>query len=633
LSVFGVEESDRMRAALDIKRINISGLGAWLIPVVLFWLALAFEIPYSFTRYFHRYDLIVFLGVAVLYNLLFRLKGNQSILAAFGLTMLLLALTLSYLWTSGFSDNFVIGGLLPYKDAKNYYLGANLLLNGLPIRIAGQALGRPLFPGFLSSLLLLTGQNLKIALAVLAQLAGIGLYLSARQIRHAMGALAGTLYITFMYFYFQNIAGYAMSESLGFIGGCFGFALIWHAAQRRKWFDLLLGLGVLLVAVSARAGAFFIFPLLALWAGWMFRGAKRFSLLPVIVILVVLVAGYFIVNTVYPRLVGVPEDSSFNNFAYTIYGQVRGGAGWHSAIDELGTRNSSRVYQAAWDAFLATPSDFFKGVAKAYADFFLPGGGSIFVFGTKDHLYELDLVLWGLTTIILLRGLYWLIFKLRSDTSTMLLAGFVGIFLSIPFLPPIDGGMRFYASSMPFFFVLLAVGASRFTDLEREPATVTKELSYLRFVSVTLLALTVLLPPVTLRASTKPTLTEPACSPEQRPFIINVNPGSYIDLGMDENSSCGFAPKICYLDFLKHNTEMYIDDFYQTLDTLASSSQSDMRIIPTINLLDGYFQYFVAPDSRTLTELSGGLLSGCATRIQTENQRIFVIESISAYDK
>ena len=65
--------------------------------------------------------------------------------------MLLLALTLSFLWTSGFSDNFVIGGLLPYKDAKNYFLGANLLLNGCLIRNAGQALGRPLFSGFLSS--------------------------------------------------------------------------------------------------------------------------------------------------------------------------------------------------------------------------------------------------------------------------------------------------------------------------------------------------------------------------------------------------------------------------------------------------------------------------------------------------
>ncbi|MBN1451342.1 MAG: hypothetical protein JW963_10040 [Anaerolineales bacterium] len=622
-----------MRAALDSKRMNISGVGAWLVPVVLFWLVLVFEIPYSFTRYFHRYDLVVFLSVAVLYYLSFRLRGNQSVLAAFGLTMLLFALTLSYLWTSGFSDNFVIGGLLPYKDAKNYYLGANLLLNGLPIRIAGQALGRPLFPGFLSSLLLLTGQNLKVVLAILVQLAGIGLYLSARQIRYAMGALAGMLYITFMYFYFQNIAGYAMSESLGFIGGCFGFALIWHAARNRKWLDLLLGLGVLMVAVSARAGAFFIFPLLALWAGWMFRGAKRFSLLAFSLLFAMLVGGYFFINTVYPRLVGVPQGSSFSNFAYTLYGQVRGGAGWHSAIDELGTRDPSRVYRAAWAAFLATPSDFFKGVAEAYTDFFLPGSGSIFVFGTKDHLYELDLVLWGLTIVILLLGLYRLVFKLCSAVSTMLLAGFIGIFLSIPFLPPIDGGMRFYASTMPFFFVLLAVGVSRFPDRDVEPAPVIDELFSLRFGSVSLLVLTVLLPPVTLRASTRPALTEPVCSPQQRPFIIDVKPGSYIDLVKGENTFCGLAPRICFEDFLNHNTEMYIDDFYQELDALAASSQTDMRVIPTINLLDGYFQYFVISDSQVLGSSSQALLSGCATRIQTENQRIFLVESISPSDK
>ncbi len=514
--------------------------------------------------------------------------------------MLLFALTLSYLWTSGFSDNFLIGGLLPYKDAKNYYLGASLLLNGFPIRVAGQALGRPLFPGFLSSLLLLTGQNLKVALAVMTQLAGLGLYLSARPIRQSMGALAGALYVTFMYFYFQIVAGYAMSESLGFIGGCLGFALLWYAAQRRKWFDLLLGLGLLLVAVSARAGAFLIFPLLALWAGWVFRGTKRFSPLPVAVILVVLAAGYFIVNTIYPRLAGVPEGSSFSNFAYTLYGQVRGGAGWHSAIDELGTRNPSQVYQAAWDVFLANPSGFARGVAKAYADFFLPGDSSIFVFGISDHFYAPDLILWGLTIIILLRGIYLLIFRDRSTISTLLLAGFIGILLSVPFLPPVDGGMRFYASTMPFFFVLLAGGTSRFISQDQKPAPAKNELFFLRFGSVSLLALTVLLPPMTLRASTRPVLAEPACFPEQRPFVINIHPGSYIDLVQDGSTSCGLAPAICYDDFLKHNTQMGIDDFYQELDALATSSQSDMRVIPTINLLDGNFQYFVTTDSQVL---------------------------------
>jgi len=613
-----------MRAALDIKRINASRVAAWLIPAISFWLVLAFEIPYSFTQYFHYFVPFVFLGILFLFYLSFRWKGDLSVLTGFGLTMLLFALTLSFLWTSGFSDNFLIGGLLPYKDAKNYYIGANLLLNGLPIRVAGQALGRPLFPGFLSSLLLLTGQNLKVVLAVLVQLAGIGLYLSARQVRHAMDALAATLYITFMVFYFQLLAGYAMSESLGFIGGCFGFALLWHAAQNRKRFDLLIGLSLLMVAVSARAGAFFIFPMLALWAGWVFRGAKRFSIPVIIVVLIVLVAGYFIVNAVYPRLLGVPEGASFGNFAYTIYGQVRGGIGWHSAIDELGTRNPSRVFQAAWDVFLANPSGFIQGVIKAYADFFLPGVSSIFMFGGDAP----DLILWFLTIVVLLRGLYLLVFKLRSDVSTLLLMGFIGIFLSIPFLPPIDGGNRFYASTMPFFFVLLAVGASRLIS-DETPAPAKNELFFLRFISVSLLALTVLLPPVILRASSRPALNALVCSPEQRPFVIKVKTGSYINLVRDENSSCGLAPEICLDDFRKHNTEMQIDDFYQGLDSLAAYSQAGISIIPTINLLDGYFQYFVTTDSQVLNASSHELLSGCAARFQTENQRIFLIESIS----
>ncbi len=614
-----------MRAARDIKRIHAGQVAVWLVPMILFWLVLAFEIPYSFTGYFHHYLPFVFFCVLFCFYSTFRSRGDFSVLTSFGLTMLLFALTLSFLWTSGFSDNFLIGGLLPYKDAKNYYLGANLLLNGLPIRVAGQALGRPLFPGFLSSLLLLTGQNLKVTLAALVQLAGIGLFLSARQVRQAMGALGGTLYITFMYFYFQLIAGYAMSETLGFIGGCFSFALLWRVAQDRKWFDLLIGLILLMMAVSARAGAFIAFPFLALWAGWVFRGAKRFSLFSFSIVCTILAVGYFIVNTVYPRLLGVPEGSSFGNFAYTIYGQVRGGIGWHSAIAELGTRNPSRVFQAARDVFLANPSGFLQGAAKAYADFFLPGVSSIFMFGGDAS----DLILWFLMIAIMLRGLYWLVFKPRSEISTLILAGFIGIFLSIPFLPPIDGGNRFYASTMPFFFILLAVGVNRFA-LDETPAPVKNELFFLRFASVSLLALTVLLPPVTLRASSRPALNAPACSPEQRPFVIKINAGAYVDIIRDGNASCGLAPEICLDDFRKHNTELGIDDFHQGLDTLASSSSLGIRIIPTINLLDGYFQYFVTTDSRVFTGASYELMSGCATRLQTENQRIFLIESISA---
>jgi hypothetical protein len=72
---------------------------------------------------------------------------------------------------------------------------------------------------------------------------------------------------------------------------------------------------------------------------------------------------------------------------------------------------------------------------------------------------------------------------------------------------------------------------------------------------------------------------------------------------------------------------MRIDDFYQEQDSLAVSSQHGIGLIPTINLIDGYFQYFVTTDRQVFDSASQKLLSGCATRILTENQRIFLIES------
>jgi hypothetical protein len=346
----------------------------------------------------------LFVFTLLLYYLSLRLRGNIGVLVSLGLTMALFALVLSYKWTSGFSDNFMIGGLLPYKDAKNYYLGADLILHGLPMEKAGQATERPLFPGFLSSILMLTGQNLKIAVAVIAQLAAIGLYLSAQQIRQSMGALPASLYITLMYFYIQPLIGYTLSELLGFTLGCLGFVLTWHASHNLKWFDLLPGLITLLVAASARAGAFFIFPILVIWAGWIFRGEKRFSIKAAGYAFLIVSVGYFLVNAAYAQWLGIPSGSAFGNFSYALYGQVRGGTGWHSAIEELGTRNPPAIYRAALQFFLEHPLSLFIGFAQAYRDFFLPGNQSIFAFRSRWLAERGKLVLWVGTIVLLLDG-------------------------------------------------------------------------------------------------------------------------------------------------------------------------------------------------------------------------------------
>ena len=621
-----------MSITIESKKINFSILISVLLPLLLFWVVLILRIPYFITFHFNSYSFGLFVFTLLLYYLSLRLRGNVGVLVSLGLTMLLFALVLSYKWTSGFSDNFMIGGLLPYKDAKNYYLGADLILHGLPLEKAGQATERPLFPGFLSSILMLTGQNLKIAVAVIVQLAAIGLYLSAQRIRHSMGTLSTSLYITLMYFYMKPLIGYTLSEALGFTLGCFAFVLIWQASHNLKWFDLFLGLITLLVAASARAGAFFIFPMLAIWAGWIFRRGKRFSIKAAGFTFIVILAGYFLINTIYAQYLGIPSGSAFGNFSYALYGQVRGGTGWHSAIEELGTRSPSAVYRAALEFFLEHPLSLLIGVAKSYRDFFLPGRQGIFVFRLEGWLGWANLALWVGTVALLLRGMMRVVKDIHLNLASLLVAGFVGLILSIPFLPPIDGGARFYASTMPFFFAIPALGLSRFAKEMEQNSTsrvnIYGDSMVPRAASITLVALTLIVPVGVYALSHKPVYAVPVCPPQQEPFVMEVHQGSYIDLITDGTAQCGPAPEVCLSDFEKYNTEKKVDDYYQELLLLTKNNDGDVRIVPAIDLITQEFHYFYIPHSRIKGSSLLNEVTGCATEIKTKNQSIYQVESI-----
>ena len=601
-----------------------------LVPLVSFWAVLFIKIPLPIGRFFSAYSIFLFIFVLAIYFLAFCMAGRYTLWVGLGVTMLLFALTLSFKWTSGFSDNFLIGGLLPYKDAKNYYYGANLILNRMALSDAGQATERPLFPGFLSSILLLTGQNLQVSVAILVQLAGVGLYMSARQIKDSFGAVPASLLSTLLYFYIQPWLGYTMSEMLGFVLGCFAFGMLWHTAYRVRWFDLFIGLLSLMMAISARAGAFLIFPLLMFWAGWIFRGERRFSIKSAVYSAVGIFLGYTFANTLYPWLLGIRPGSAFRNLAYAVYGQVRGGIGWHSAIVELGTRDPSVVYQNAFQYFLAHPGDLVLAIAKSYRDFFLPGFESIYAFGRSEWQ---DWILWGVLVLLMILGLYRLVRNIRVNLAFLLLASFAGIFLSIPFLPPRDGGARFYASTIPFFFVIPAMAIVKGLDGQDESKDHSAEVSVLRYSNITMMFLTVLAPLVIFRISPYPSYDPPVCPSRQRSFVIAPKPNSYIDLVPDSVASCGLVPGICLSDFEKYNTELSTDDFYQRLIPIVQESGESVRVIPAINLLGGKFFYFLTADIELLDNSTNRIVSGCATFIPTKNQRIYRIESFAILNR
>jgi hypothetical protein len=222
--------------------------------------------------------------------------------------------------------------------------------------------------------------------------------------------------------------------------------------------------------------------------------------------------------------------------------------------------------------------------------------------------------------------------NIRLNLSSLHATAFIGIILSIPFLPPVDGGSRFYASTTPFFFILPAFGVKSFFR-EQMPGTgsadqISSQFWTLRFLSVILIFLT-LVAPIGIRAlSQKPSYTVPVCSSPQKPFVMETHQGSYIDLIKDGTAPCGFVPEVCLRDFEENNIEKSNDDFYQHLLFSTENSERNIRIIPSIDLVQEKFHYFYVSQD-TLTGISPfGLIAGCATPLETKSQSIYLVESV-----
>ncbi len=412
-----------------------------IVPLFFYGILLAIPIPYSISKTFVFYSIPFFLLILILYYLNFRLPEKLCWLGGATLTLILLALRLSFLWTSGYSNDMVIGGLIPFRDAFDYYHGAKFISVGQLIsNNSNGATWRPLFPGFLSSMLFIFQQNFQWSLAVLVVLAGICYYLSAYLINRNLGSFAAAVYMSFLYFYIQPLIGTAYTEPLGLAFGCLGFVLLWAAAKKQNVLDLIFGLIIFTLALSVRAGAFFILPALILWSGWAFRSEKRFSLKYAGISAVALLITFISINTVYDRLVVQPGGVPFGNFAATLYGQVVGGAGYNWAFRVLPSRNAIFIYRAAGRYFLAHPLSFFIGAYKAYRDFFLPQMG-ILSFLTGSEFPWLGISIWIIASLLLLWGLFKSIRNFALPESSLLIAAFAGILVSIPFLPPIDGGI------------------------------------------------------------------------------------------------------------------------------------------------------------------------------------------------
>lgn len=607
---------------------------SFLLPIGLFSLILLVEIPGALLRIQNQFQFIHFLILVILFFLCFRAGGWWGWTGGCALAVALFALQLASKWSLGISNANIIGGFIPYKDGFYYYNGARMLLAGQAITAQGlQGAFRPLFPGMLSVLLLLTHNNLLWVIAAIVFLVALCTYLAAQSVVSRFGPLPAAVLMVLQFAFIRPMIGYSLTELPSLLFSCLAFILLLKGADSKKVFDIALGSLMLVIAISVRAGPFFILPLLILWIGWVFKTENKLAFKHMALFGLLFSAEFLAVNFLFPRLVTATDSSTFGNFSWMLYGQAVGGAGWTYHLQALGTHDPGIVMQAAIDKILAYPMGLVIGTFKSYRDFFLPGITSMF----NLILYNQDMyknIFWLVNMCLMVLGLVHSIRRIKEPICSLLLSCFIGTVLSIPFLPPIDGGNRFYSGIVPFFFGLEAVGLfSILSPLNIKPIPKKKpsdnELKWMQGLSV-IMGTLILIAPIGVKLTNRlPSVAAPVCQNNQVPYAAQLYKGMYVDIVPSSSPKCGTFPVLCLVDFEKNGVDKNNDDFFQKLVELAAESKDGIRVSAAIDLISLKYNFTIFPIESMFITDTGPLYAGCAQIIKTQFQTILLVKTFN----
>ncbi len=410
-------------------------------------------------------------GAIVIYPA-YRLAGWLGTFAALTATLLFFAIPLIGFWDNGGSNWFAFGGIVPASDGTIYYHDAQRLVEGFNFSFFSTR--RPWLAGTLAPLLLLWNYQLHWVLATLVAFTAVCAFLLARELRHTHGPLAATVLITVVALFSREWLGFVYTEHLGLAFGLLALALLWRGATEQRGWLAAVGLGVLMLALLARAGTFFIIPALLLWVWLFFRKEGQripWQLLGSAVGVLVLVVG---ANTVLMRQLGPEESRPISNFAYVLYGIAAGGYGWnyvnvvHPEVWEMEEPElSEHIYELSFELLREHPENFFIAYGTAISSFFSIRMDNSVVgfihiaqpFAQFEVYYWFSYAVRGVFLALLVLGCVWSILQRRTPHGGLLFWGFLGFLASLSFAPPIDSVRSFkYAASMPFIFALTAVG-------------------------------------------------------------------------------------------------------------------------------------------------------------------------------
>jgi len=410
---------------------------------------------------FHS-DLLVLLSIIPLFYLSLRIDNRSGNLLNLILICFLFAIPLIAIWMKGGGNGTtLLGGFIPISDAKGYYSSAEWLNQGHLLNSWGTR--RPLFHGFLATLFFLAGHKWPTTLILLSIIVIFSTYYSIMEVRKHFSVEAAIIYFLVIFVFYRRFIGTTMSANLGIILGLLSLAVLIRGVFSKNKFIIGFGILLLSLGLNARAGAFFVLPLIVIWGWFYFTKGDVFrkKITTTFLFVAALLLG-FIINNLDVNLIGLPDTQiPFGNFAASFYGLVFGGR-WtaymkNPALQGLASEKElwEKTYALTFAAIKANPKLLINGMLRAWEEFLANGYPFIYF---SDIILRVILMMFGGWSLLLMA------FK-RSEITRFLLACGVGIWLSVPFVPPWDADrMRAYATTIPLLALIIGFGIQLFSE-------------------------------------------------------------------------------------------------------------------------------------------------------------------------
>lgn len=581
----------------------------WLIPALAFYILLiTLPLPPEFrirgAIYLTDTTLTVISTVVIFFA--FRQKHWFWKSISLALTMWLFTIPMLRIWESAVSNWNIVLGILPWSDASGYYADANRLLWGGDFgAFSGR---RPIFAGFLAVLLKLTSQNLQITLLILTGLNGLVAFLTATYVRDHWGPFAGTFIVLMVYVFYKEYIGTTLTEQLGLPLGLLAVILqIKAISQNSKW-QYAFGLSILTFALLTRAGPFFVLPFLFLF-GLRQYITKQQEITGTLVLLTTALLIPFAANLLLQKGITSPTAASMGNFSYTLYGQAVGGKGWGQVMQDYPElqklpekERTDQVYSLAFQEIRSNPLNLMQGSLNSWRDFFIPNGISFFSrqytpYSILNRLINIIL------TLVFAAGIYRLWKKRNEALYSLFLFYIAGIFISVPFLPPIDANVRPYITIIVIFFIIDAFTIVYLIEkilkwkLQVEDKWLPRDYGLLWQISMVIFLVAIIGPFLVKTSAQSLPTTVQSCQPGEIPVIFELKPGSFVTLKRNEDLPKTKFPEIPHKDVVRSMENFYYGEFA----TIIRNIKTPATLTYTINLAKGNSAWIIAPPETSNT--------------------------------